>query len=89
MVACNSTRMMMHGIFQEWSGQPGSSSGKFVYRKENLKHLDVVLDEARKIGIRIICGLCNNWEQFGYAVTYVKKYRQHHNNIYTAASVTT
>ena len=40
--------------------------GRFIYREENLQHLDLVLDEARKVGIRIICALCNNWQEFGY-----------------------
>ncbi len=43
------------------------SSGLMIRRDANIRQLDLVLDEARRVGIRVICALCNNWEQFGYA----------------------
>ena len=48
---------------QEWD----RTQGKFVYRDENIRQLDLVISEAKRVGIRIICALGNNFEQFGCA----------------------
>ena len=38
-----------------------------MYYDKNVQQLDLVIREAKRAGIRIICALGNNWEAFGYA----------------------
>ncbi len=50
-----------------------------IRNETNIRQLDLVLNEARLAGIRIICAMCNNWEQFGYAGGHVVVFVDHCN----------
>ncbi len=65
----NSLDGMKNGVyFQYWNGTaPAYNDGA-----DGLQHLDYVLAAARKLGLKVVLPLVNNWQAFGGIDQYVK-----------------
>lgn len=74
-----------HAPKQEYN----NTTGKFVYNSNNVAQLDLVISEAKRAGLRIICALGNNWEQFGYDVITLFADDARHTTCLSVASGTT
>lgn len=48
------------------------SIGRLVFYDSHVQQLDLVIREAKRVGIRIICALTNNWEAFGGKRYYIR-----------------
>ncbi|PNT76374.1 mannan endo-1,4-beta-mannosidase 1 isoform X2 [Brachypodium distachyon] len=71
------TVFTIHGFNTYWltlddGGYRALQTAPFCYDEEVFQALDFVVSEARRHKMRLILSLCNNWEDYGGKVHYVR-----------------
>ncbi|MCO5561257.1 hypothetical protein L7F22_014878 [Adiantum nelumboides] len=58
--------------FNDGNGYESLQTSPGIYDERVFQGLDFVLSEAKRIGIRLILSLCNNWREYGGKAQYVQ-----------------